>query len=40
MLRHVTAALDVFGHSGTTHKRPAYAINDVMVGNKLVQRHG
>src|ERR1700722_4845861 len=36
LLRHMTAALDVFGHSGTTHKRPAYAINDVMVGNKPV----
>jgi poly(3-hydroxybutyrate) depolymerase len=36
MLRHITAALDVFGHSGTTHKRPAYEINDVMVGNQLV----
>jgi poly(3-hydroxybutyrate) depolymerase len=36
MLRHLTAALDVFGYSGTTHKRPAYAINNVMVGNKLV----
>jgi poly(3-hydroxybutyrate) depolymerase len=35
-LRHINAALDVFGHSGTTHKRPAYAIPDVMVGNKLV----
>jgi len=35
-LRHVNAALEVFGHAGTTHKRPAYAINDVMVGNKLV----
>jgi poly(3-hydroxybutyrate) depolymerase len=36
LLRHVTAALDVFGRSGTTHDRPAYAINDVTVGNKLV----
>jgi poly(3-hydroxybutyrate) depolymerase len=36
LLRHMTAALDVFGHSGTTHKRPAYAINDVTVGNKPV----
>ena len=36
MLRHLTAALDVFGYSGITHKRPAYVINDVTVGNKLV----
>ncbi len=35
-LRHVNAALDVFGHSGTTHKRPDYAIPDVMVGNHQV----
>jgi poly(3-hydroxybutyrate) depolymerase len=35
-LRHVTAALDVFGYSGTTHKRPAYAINDIATGNQLV----
>ena len=35
-LRHLTAALDVFGHLGLSHKRPAYAINDVLVGNKLV----
>jgi poly(3-hydroxybutyrate) depolymerase len=35
-LRHVNAALEVFGHSGTTHKRPAFAIKNVMVGNNLV----
>jgi poly(3-hydroxybutyrate) depolymerase len=35
-LRHINAALDVFGHSGTTHARPPYAIKDVMVGNKMV----
>jgi poly(3-hydroxybutyrate) depolymerase len=35
-LRHITAALDVFGHSGTTHKRPAYGIKNVTVGNSLV----
>jgi poly(3-hydroxybutyrate) depolymerase len=35
-LRHINAALDVFGNSGTTHKRPSYAINKVMVGNNLV----
>jgi poly(3-hydroxybutyrate) depolymerase len=34
-LRHINAAMEVFGHSGTTHKRPPYAIKDVMVGNKL-----
>jgi poly(3-hydroxybutyrate) depolymerase len=37
MLRHVTAALDVFGYSGTTHKRPAYAINDIIIGNSSVR---
>jgi len=36
-LRHVTAALDVFAHSGTTHLRPAYAVDDVMVGNSNVK---
>jgi poly(3-hydroxybutyrate) depolymerase len=36
MLRHVTAALDVFGHAGTTHDRPAYGLQDVMVGNQFV----
>jgi poly(3-hydroxybutyrate) depolymerase len=35
-LRHINAALDVFGHSGTTHARPAFAIDDVMVGNNMV----
>jgi poly(3-hydroxybutyrate) depolymerase len=35
-LRHMNAALEVFGHAGTTHKRPDYDIKDVMVGNKLV----
>jgi len=35
-LRHINAALEVFGHSGTTHKRPAFAIKNVMVGNNLV----
>jgi poly(3-hydroxybutyrate) depolymerase len=34
--RHMNAALDVFGYSGTTHKRPDYRIGDVMVGNHLV----
>lgn len=36
MLRQMTAALDVFGHTRVTHKRPPYAIKDVMVGNELV----
>lgn len=35
-LRHLNAALDVFGHAGTTHKRPPYRVDKVMVGNKLV----
>ncbi|GLR66759.1 poly(3-hydroxybutyrate) depolymerase [Acidocella aquatica] len=36
-LRHITAALDVFGYSGTTHKRPDYAIDDVQIGNSIVK---
>jgi poly(3-hydroxybutyrate) depolymerase len=35
-MRHVNAALDVFGHSGTTHKRPDYGIAEVQVGNAMV----
>jgi poly(3-hydroxybutyrate) depolymerase len=35
-MRHMNAALEVFGYSGTTHSRPSYDIQDVMVGNKLV----
>jgi len=35
-LRHATAALDVFGHSGTTHKRPPYQINKIPMGNDVV----
>jgi poly(3-hydroxybutyrate) depolymerase len=35
-LRHINAALDLFGHSGTTHQRPAYAIDKIMIGNNLV----
>jgi len=35
-LRHINAAFELFGHAGTTHARPAYAIKDVLVGNKLV----
>jgi poly(3-hydroxybutyrate) depolymerase len=35
-MRHLNAALDVFGHSGTSHKRPAYQIDEIMVGNNLV----
>ena len=34
-LRYLDAGLEVFGESGTTHVRPPFAINDVMVGNKL-----
>jgi poly(3-hydroxybutyrate) depolymerase len=36
-MRHLNAALEVFGNSGTTHRRPAYDISDVMVGNHLVR---
>jgi poly(3-hydroxybutyrate) depolymerase len=35
-MRHVNAALDVFGHAGTTHKRPDYGITEVQVGNAMV----
>lgn len=34
-LRHINAALEVFGHSGTTHTHPPFAIDDVMVGNNM-----
>jgi poly(3-hydroxybutyrate) depolymerase len=36
-LRHINAALEVFGYSGTTHKRPDFKIKDIMVGNNLVK---
>ncbi len=35
-LRYFNATLEVFGHSGTTHSRPPFHIDDVMVGNNLV----
>jgi poly(3-hydroxybutyrate) depolymerase len=35
-MRHMRAAMEVFGHSGTTHKRPDYGIREVAVGNALV----
>ncbi len=35
-LRHFNAALEVFGHSGTTHQRPSYGIKEIAVGNSLV----
>jgi poly(3-hydroxybutyrate) depolymerase len=28
-LRHVDAALEVFGYSGVTHQRPEFNINDI-----------
>jgi poly(3-hydroxybutyrate) depolymerase len=34
-LRHASAALEVFGHAGTTHARPPYNIKSVMVGNDV-----
>jgi poly(3-hydroxybutyrate) depolymerase len=34
--RHTIAALEVFGHSGTTHRRPDYGIGQVTVGNAAV----
>ena len=36
LLRHLNAALDVFGHSGTTHQRPDYGIEQVSSGNASV----
>ncbi len=36
-LRHVNAALEVFGYSGVTHKRPDFKIKDILVGNNMVQ---
>jgi poly(3-hydroxybutyrate) depolymerase len=35
-LRHINAALEVFGYSGTTHERPAFKIDDILVGNNMV----
>jgi poly(3-hydroxybutyrate) depolymerase len=35
-LRHLNAAFEVFGYSGVTHKRPAYGIKQVQVGNAMV----
>ncbi len=36
-LRHLNAGLGVFGHAGTTHERPAYRIQEFLVGNQLVK---
>ncbi len=36
-LRHVDAALEVFGYSGVTHTRPDFNIKDILVGNNLVK---
>ena len=35
-LRHLNAALEVFGHVGTTHTRPDFGIKDILIGNTLV----
>ncbi|MFC7474748.1 polyhydroxyalkanoate depolymerase [Dankookia sp. GCM10030260] len=35
--RHMRAAMEVFGHAGITHRRPAFAIGPVRVGNRLVE---
>jgi len=35
-LRHINAALEVFGYSGTTHERPDFSIKDILVGNNMV----
>ena len=37
MLRHYNAALEVFGHAGTTHSRPAFGIKTIAQGNELVK---
>ena len=36
LLRHLNAALEVFGHSGTTHQRPEYGVDEVSSGNESV----
>jgi poly(3-hydroxybutyrate) depolymerase len=36
-LRHIDAALEVFGYSGVTHKRPDFNIKNILVGNNMVQ---
>ncbi|RAI59010.1 polyhydroxyalkanoate depolymerase [Roseicella frigidaeris] len=35
--RPLRAALEVFGHAGITHARPAFAIGPVRVGNRMVE---
>lgn len=37
MLRPWRAALEVFGHAGITHARPAFGIGPVRVGNRMVE---
>ncbi|MGE4483046.1 polyhydroxyalkanoate depolymerase [Acidocella sp.] len=34
-LRHLNAALEVFGYAGTTHNRPSYGIKEVEAGNGM-----
>jgi poly(3-hydroxybutyrate) depolymerase len=36
LLRQISAALEVFGHTGTTHERPHFGIKSVLVGNQEV----
>ncbi len=36
-LRHVDAALEVFGYSGVTHQRHDFNIKDILVGNNMVK---
>ncbi|MEN0073295.1 MAG: polyhydroxyalkanoate depolymerase [Paracraurococcus sp.] len=36
-VRPLRAALEVVGHAGITHARPAYAIGPVRVGNRMVE---
>ncbi|MDE8344688.1 MAG: polyhydroxyalkanoate depolymerase [Acidocella sp.] len=35
-MRHVNAAMEVFGHAGTTHQRPHFQIKEIMAGNNMV----
>ena len=36
-VRMMRATLEVFGHAGITHRRPAFALGPIRVGNRLVE---
>ena len=36
-VRMMRATLEVFGHAGLTHRRPAFALGPIRVGNRLVE---